>query len=355
MSLDRLKPALESGIPSCNWIVRFDAAGRAEAGSAIDLDRLGVRTSGYVWLHLDRADVRILEVLKGIPTLTSEARDALGGTVDHQFVEHVDEIVCGAVVDHQHGIDGPSDDTDFLRFACGPGYLITARRLPLYSARATRYALAAGAIASTPISLFEMMVTHLCDCSARMTREIAATLDKIEDNVVLEGRGRDQRAGLGYARRRAVRLARQVNGLQSTLRRLEEATESPDHQELEEVATSLGQRADSLARDVANLQDRARMLQDEINAILTLETNDRLYMLTVITALILPATFVTGYFGMNTKQLPFAESDNGSLYATILCVAAAGVALLVLRRLGLTEQTADRRVRDERKAGKPVR
>jgi zinc transporter len=354
MSFDRLKSALESGIPSCNWIVRFDAAGRAEAGSAIDMDRIGERAPGYVWLHLDRADVRIFALLKGVSALTSEARDALGGMVDHQFVEHVDEIVCGAVVDHQHGIDGPSDETDFLRFACGPGFLITARRLPLYSAQATRYALAGGAIASTPIALLEMMVTHLCDCSARMTREIAATLDKIEDNVVIEGRGRDQRAGLGYARRRAVRLARQVNGLQSTLSRLEEATESPDHQELEEVAASLGQRADSLARDVANLQDRARMLQDEINAILTLETNDRLYMLTVITALILPATFVTGYFGMNTKQLPFSESDNGSLYATILCVAAAVAALLVLRLLGLTERS-ERRARDEQKAAKAVR
>jgi len=94
------------------------------------------------------------------------------------------------------------------------------------------------------------------------------------------------------------------------------------------------------------------MLQDEINAILTLETNDRLYMLTAITALILPATFVTGYFGMNTKQLPFSESDNGSLYATILCAAAAVAALLVLRLLGLTERSAERRARDERKAAK---
>jgi zinc transporter len=41
---------------------------------------------------------------------------------------------------------------------------------------------------------------------------------------------------------------------------------------------------------------------------------------------------VTGFFGMNTKGLPFADSDYGTLYATILCLLAAGVAYLLIRR-----------------------
>jgi Mg2+ and Co2+ transporter CorA len=109
------------------------------------------------------------------------------------------------------------------------------------------------------------------------------------------------------------------------------------------VAASLGQRADALARDVANLQDRARALHDEINAILTLETNDRLYVLTVITAVLLPATLVTGYFGMNTKNLPFAESDNGSIYATLVCVVAALGALTIIWRMGLAGSKGETR------------
>jgi magnesium transporter/zinc transporter len=63
-------------------------------------------------------------------------------------------------------------------------------------------------------------------------------------------------------------------------------------------------------------------LRDEINAILTLKTNDRLYMPTIITALILPATFVTDFFRMNKKQLFFSEDDNGTIYAALLCCAA---------------------------------
>ena len=59
-------------------------------------------------------------------------------------------------------------------------------------------------------------------------------------------------------------------------------------------------------------------MQDELNAILNLETNDRLYVLTVVTTLLLPATFVTGFFGMNTKGLLFGDNEDGTLYATFL-------------------------------------
>ena len=50
------------------------------------------------------------------------------------------------------------------------------------------------------------------------------------------------------------------------------------------------------------MQDRARLLQDELSAIDSSVTNDRLYILTMVTTLLLPATFVTGFFGMNTKN-----------------------------------------------------
>jgi Mg2+ and Co2+ transporter CorA len=331
---DRLKPALETGVPGCIWIIRIDGAGRAEPGTAEDIKRIGAG-EGYVSLHLDHTDRRIDDILKSIPALTDEAREALGGEVGHQFVERVEGVVSGALVDHQIGIDGARPESDFLRFACGRGFILTARRAPLYAMQMTRRALSEGARAASPALLFEMLGSHVCECTARMCRDIAVRLDQIEDNVVIEGRGRDQRAGLGQARRQTVRLARQVNGLHSTLERLEADVDEQDDEEFASAAAALAQRAESLARDTGNLQDRARMLQEEINAILTLETNDRLYMLTVVTAVLLPATFVTGYFGMNTKNLLFAESENGTLYATLVCFAAAVGALTLLMRWGL--------------------
>ena len=41
---------------------------------------------------------------------------------------------------------------------------------------------------------------------------------------------------------------------------------------------------------------------------------------------------VTRFFGMNTKGLPFGNSDYGTLYAGALCCLAAGLAYLLIRR-----------------------
>jgi zinc transporter len=54
-----------------------------------------------------------------------------------------------------------------------------------------------------------------------------------------------------------------------------------------------------------------------------------------MTGLMLPATFVTGLFGMNTGGFPWHDSPHGTLWATVLAFGAAAATYLLLRRIGL--------------------
>jgi Mg2+ and Co2+ transporter CorA len=40
---------------------------------------------------------------------------------------------------------------------------------------------------------------------------------------------------------------------------------------------------------------------------------------------------------MNTKGLPFAEDDHGSLYATLLCFAASALVYMLMRALKMVK------------------
>ncbi|WP_457798617.1 CorA family divalent cation transporter [Methylocystis sp. S23] len=336
---DRLKDALHAGVPGCLWIIRFDAEGRAAAGRADDFDALGASREGFVWLHMDLTDVRARPFIGRIAALSDSAREALCDPLDHQYLEYSEGLVSGALLDHERTLAGPASRTDFLRFAIGERFVVTARRSPMSCVEAARGAIGRGIAVESPLALFELMATHLVDELSRMANEVGAAFDRAED-LIIDGRGRKARPVLGAGRRDAVRLSRQVGGLVSTLARLEDIDDDPQDardNELREMAARLVQHTESLGRDMQALQDRARLLQDELNAILNLETNDRLYVLTVVTTLLLPATFVTGFFGMNLKNLPFSESEEGVIYATIVCVVAAGVVLLLMRRWGLTD------------------
>jgi Mg2+ and Co2+ transporter CorA len=317
--------------------VRFNAKGEAEPGTAADFETLGAPREGFLWLHMDLADVRTRPLLARISALSEAACDSLCDPVDHQHLEYSEGIVSGALLDYERDLVGPTSRTDYVRFASGASFFISARRLPMDSIEQTRITVDRGACLTSPIDLFELLTHSLIDGLGRKAAELAASFDRVEDRII-DQRGRLARPALSAARREAVRLARQINGLSTTVARLEAIEEEIGEQrddELREAAARLVQHAGALTQDVTSLQERARLLQDELNDLLSLETNDRLYVLTLTTMLLLPATFVTGYFGMNTKDLPFLETDNGTLYATILCVLASGTALFLMRRWGL--------------------
>jgi zinc transporter len=84
--------------------------------------------------------------------------------------------------------------------------------------------------------------------------------------------------------------------------------------------------------DIAALHDRTRSLQDELTTRLAEEANRRLYIVSVVTTVLLPATFVTGFFGMNTGGMLWGgdEVPHGTVFATVLCAVAALVTLLWL-------------------------
>ena len=327
--------------PGCAWIVRFDAQGHSSAGTSDDLTRIGAVEPGFIWVHLNLSDVRSRQCVESVAALSDTARQILVGPVDHQMLDHSGDMISGALADFSRDLTGTTDDVDFLRFCFGHNFLFSARRHPLQSVEATRSDLARGARMVSPLALFETLANHICNGLAGSTRMIAHQIDVMEERVLDED-APVKRTALGALRRSILKFARQIDGFHAGLERIEIATEEPDHEVLADTAARLVQRAEALTRDIASLQNRARLLQDEINAKLTMQTNDRLFVLTIVTTLLLPATFVTGYFGMNTKGLLFSDNESGTLYATLLCFAASGLIWLIMRRTGLTESSEHR-------------
>jgi Mg2+ and Co2+ transporter CorA len=76
-------------------------------------------------------------------------------------------------------------------------------------------------------------------------------------------------------------------------------------------AGKLAQRLDGLDHTIVEMRERSRLLQEELHLKIEEQGNDNIRVLSVLTALLMPPTLVTGIFGMNTKGLPFHRSRNG--------------------------------------------
>ena len=92
-----------------------------------------------------------------------------------------------------------------------------------------------------------------------------------------------------------------------------------------------------VTRDARYLEDldlareRTMVLREEFLGQLAQEQNSRMYVLSVVAAIFLPLTFVTGLLGMNVGGLPGLDSPSGFIASVVVMIVAA-VALVVLFR-----------------------
>jgi zinc transporter len=65
------------------------------------------------------------------------------------------------------------------------------------------------------------------------------------------------------------------------------------------------------------------------------QTNRNLHVLAIVTTIFLPATLITGIFGMNVGGLPLVSDREGFLRAMLLLVAASVLVFWLLKKAGL--------------------
>jgi zinc transporter len=96
----------------------------------------------------------------------------------------------------------------------------------------------------------------------------------------------------------------------------------------------LRDEADRITRYLEDLdlaRERTMVLREEFLGQLAQEQNSRMYVLSVVAAIFLPLTFVTGLLGMNVGGLPGLESPRGFAGSLVIMVLAA-VGLVVFFR-----------------------
>ena len=161
-------------------------------------------------------------------------------------------------------------------------------------------------------------------------------IDAIEDRV-LENRRNDDRQKLIPVRRLVVKMHRQLLALRGMVHRLEGLCDGAVPAGLAETATELAKHLDALDHEWVVLQDRARLLHEEIISKINAETNTNLHVLSILTSLLLPPTLIVGFFGMNTKDPPLSQTDGGSWIALALCLLSSAAAYGLLRQLHILD------------------
>lgn len=316
------------------WAYRFDGEGTPSLVPRDQLPSLAPDT-GFIWLHLDLVHTRAQAWVEQQKNLPPAARELLLSRESHQRLDHSANHAWGIAHDLTRDIVDRADTVGALFWVVGERFLLTGRREALQSIRKAIDAVNSGERIGSPAELFEHIIEYLIDDVTDAIVRLSDETDVIEDQILLD-KLEDAPGRVGAVRRSAVQLRRQLSGLHLLFRRFAETPSGRSAPEnVRACALRLLLRIDTLHQDVQSVQDRARLLQDEIAVGSAHQTNRQLYTLSILTALFLPATFITGLFGINVKGLPWVESDFGAEIVTVACLGASMLTLFLLRKRGV--------------------
>ncbi len=301
----------------------------AEEGSLFLSTTAAIPGAGFVWLHFNLANVASERWLR--QRELPDAFYAALGHVQSTRVEIADSAVI-AVINDVAAFGADASNVSTLALCVQDRLLVSARHTPLRSMDQLRESVKSGETFRSAIELLAHLLRDQAAVMALVVRDATGQVDRIEDKFMASEIG-ECRGRLGGLRRVLVRLQRLLAPEPAALFRL---LNRPPVWIGPEDVQDLRQSAEEFAvavSDCAALVERVRLLQEEVSAVVSEQTNRTVFILTVVTVAALPMTIIPGLFGMNVRGLPLQDHAEGFwILVVLVSVLSTVCAALTLRR-----------------------
>ena len=297
----------------CGFLFDPDGNGHAmDTSSALAwiTNTEGPATSEFVWLHFNLSQASTEKWLHQNLPLSQLFMESINEGSRSTRVELDDDVLVAVVNDVHYDFDFEPSDISTLWLTVGSRLVVSARLQPLRSIDRLRDAVKKGAKLRSSIDLLVHLMHDQGDVLVNIVRGTSARVDEIEDKL-LAGRLETKRASLGSLRRLLVRLQRLLAPEPAAMFRL---LRSPPEWMQEEDVDDLRQSTEEFnvtLSDMTALQERIKLLLEEIAGRVAEANNRSLFVLTIVTVLALPINIMTGMFGMNVGGIPLAEDPWG--------------------------------------------
>jgi len=295
----------------CGYRFAPDAAGvPVDLAQALAWLRADPAEAGFVWLHFNLSDAAAEGWMRQNLEVAPEFFDALHEGSRSTRIEDAHDTLVAVVNDVAYEFAFDPSEIETLWLNVGPRLAVSARIHPLRSIDRLRQAVKEGCRFESSVAFLNRLMRDQGDVLVRIVRDATVQVDRIEDGL-LAGRLQNKRFELGKLRRVLVRLQRllapEPGALFRLLRLPPPWMTAHDLEELRQATEEFT----LIIRDVSELQERIKLLQEEIAAQLGEQTNRSLFTLTVVTVLALPINIVAGLLGMNVGGIPLAQDPHG--------------------------------------------
>lgn len=286
---------------------------------------------GVLWLHLDYTAQDVISWLTHESQLDELVIKALLSEETRPRCDPVGKGLLISLRGINHDPDSDDEDMVSLRLYVDSTRMITTRQRVVRSTSdiAARLENGTGPIDSGDLvtTLAERLIVRMSQVVSDLEENVDVLEEELLENAELSLRGQ-----LMLLRRKAILLRRYLGPQREALHRLyTDRIEWFSH----DNRMQLRETVDQLTRYVEELdsvRERTAVAYEELSSRLTDQLNSRMYLLSIITGVFLPLSFITGLLGINVGGIPLASSAWGFAIVAALLTLTAIVELIFFKR-----------------------
>lgn len=313
----------------CAFVMDGQGGGRPVGWPEIETWR---PEDGLLWLHFDHTGSAVqtwLDQKSGIDPII--VRTMVQEEVRPRVLSGTDALL---VVLRGVNLNPGEDPEDMVgvKLWLEPGRIITLRHRRLMAVNDVRERVERGRGPRSVGDFLVAVVEQLVERMGPVIVDLEDLVDRLEEQI-LTAQSSSLRAQLGQIRRQAILIRRYLAPQRDAMSRLplEDASWLNDMQRAH--LREMGDRTLRYLEDLEAARDRAAVIQEELSSRLADQMNRTMYVLTVVAAVLLPPSLITGLFGINVGGMPWVESGWGFGMIVVAMVILGVIEVVVLKRL----------------------
>lgn len=311
---------------------RAGTGAAAAAGPELYRGRAGAGAAAWQWLHLGLSEA-VESALLADEALPNEAVWALLEEDTQPRARRIDGTVLLILRGINELLGAEPEDMISLRLAIAPGRVVSLERRRLGQVDRMIQAFEAGDPPETPGRFVLTLIEGLREAAEPVLDRLEAQVVRLERQAIeLEGRLPPEDRTLLPNLRQDIILIHRYTAPQATALHQLVRLDPPwlvERGTIEEEAESFLR----IAADLDALRARAQVVAEQVSLAAAERTNRIVMLLSVVSAVFLPLTFLTGLLGVNLGGIPGAESPAAfTIFGAVLAVVAV-VSLLAAIRL----------------------
>lgn len=163
------------------------------------------------------------------------------------------------------------------------------------------------------------LVDRLFDYCFPILGKIGHKLEWIEDQI-FQDLGDEVVRDISNTKQEIINFRKIIKPQRPTLRGLERTTQRYAPHDLELYFDDIVDKNERIWDELENFKEVVEALSETNEAVIRQKQENLIRVLTLLSAILLPLTLVTGFYGMNVRGLPFADNWWGTIFVIALMV-----------------------------------